>query len=408
MRVIRSTWMLLPLAILFALSGCSILSSRHKLGWESPYREISSLEEGDILHLPTGVLVSKQQLVDMLSASRVVYVGEVHDNINAHKVQLEILKALSGRYPGQIAVGMEMLKRPSQDVADQWSSGDLEEKEFVRTWMEDWSDDFEYYRDILQYIREKEIPLLALRPSDEWLDRIKEDESIGHLEEGEEKLPDMDVEDPYHLALTKAIFGGHPGSRQGFEDFYGVQVFWEESMAARVVEYLLTEDGGDKRVLVFAGGRHIEYGFGIPRRVFRRLPLPYAIVLPTAVQVSPEKQHKLMDVTMPEIPLLPGDFAWIITYEGLEDQKVYLGVMIKDSEEGVIILGTMKTSVAEEAGLQKDDIIISFDGEPVESKFDLTYLIDLKKPGEKGIIEVLRGEEPLRFEVTFRQTHSHM
>lgn len=404
--MMRSPWMPLSLAVLLALSGCGGLTSRHKLEWESPYRALSSLEVGDILHLPTGVKVSKEQLIHMLGAARIVYVGETHDNISAHKVQLEILKALSDLYPGKIAVGMEMLKRPSQEIADLWSAGDLKEKELVRAWIEDWSNDFAYYRDILQYIQEKRIPLLALRPPDDWIERIKGEDP--HLEDGEEELPDLDVEDPYHLAHTKAVFRAHPRGGQRFEDFYKVQVLWEESMAAKVAEYLLAEAGRDKRVLVFAGGQHIEYGFGIPRRVFRRVPLPYAIVLPAALQISPEKEHKIMDVTMPEIPLLSGDFAWIVTYEGLEDEKVYLGVMIKDSDAGVVILGTMKTSVAEEAGLEKDDIIISFDGKPIENKFDLTYLMSLKKPGDKGILEVLRGEEPLRFEVTFRQTHFHM
>jgi uncharacterized iron-regulated protein len=406
MFTIRCAGIAISLAALLVLSACGGLSSRRKASWESPYKDLSFLEPGDILHLPTGVKVSKDDLIHMLAAERVIYVGETHDNINAHQVQLEILEALWNLYPGKIAVGMEMLKRPSQDVADQWSSGALEEKEFVRTWVADWSDDFEYYRDILRYIREKRIPLLALRPPDDWVERIKADRPDS--EGDDEALPDLDIDDPYHRSHTRAVFDAHPGGNQDFEPFYKVQVLWEETMAATVAEYLIAEKDKEKKILVFAGGQHIEYGFGIPRRVFRRLPLPYAIVLPTVLQIAPEKEDRIMDVTMPEIPLLPGDFAWIVNYEGLEEEKVYLGVMIKESEKGVVILGTMKTSVAEEAGLEKGDIITSFDGEPIETKFDLTYLLGLKKPGDKGVIEVLREDEPLRFEVTFRETHLHI
>ena len=303
--------MALPV-VLMALAGCSMLGPGQRLNWQSPYRDFSSLEEGDIVHLPTGVEVSKEELIEILSSTRVVYVGETHDNIHAHKVQLEILTALWKRYPGEIAVGMEMLKRSSQEAADQWSSGDLEEKEFVRAWQEDWTNDFEYYEDILRYLREKKIPLLALRPPDDWLERIKGNESPLQTADGHDRLPEMDSSDPYHRAHTEAVFGRHPKGAQDFEDFYRVQVLWDESMAANIVEYLLTEEGRDKRVVIFAGGQHVEYGFGIPRRVFRRLPLPYAIVLPTAVLISPEKRHKLMDVTMPEIPLSPADFAWVV------------------------------------------------------------------------------------------------
>ncbi|MDY6954339.1 MAG: ChaN family lipoprotein [Thermodesulfobacteriota bacterium] len=395
------------LLMLVAMAGCSMVGPGHRLNWQSPYKDFASFEEGDIVHLPTGVEVSKEELIEIVSAARVVYVGETHDNIHAHKVQLEILTALWERYPGQIAVGMEMLKQSSQEVADQWSLGDLEEKAFVKTWQEDWTNDFQYYEDILRYLREKKIPLLALRPPDDWLGQVKKDPTMAQADQEADRLPDMDREDPYHRAHTEAVFGTHPKGAQDFEDFYKVQVLWDESMAARIVDYLLTEQGRDKRVVVFAGGQHVEYGFGIPRRAFRRLPLPYAIVLPTAVLIAPEKQVKLMDVAMPEIPLLPADFAWVVRYEGLEDERVYLGVMVREDEDGVRIVSTIKSSVAQEAGLEKGDIITAFDGEPIETSFDLTYLMGRKRAGDKGAVEVLRGEEVLHFDVTFKESHMH-
>jgi hypothetical protein len=187
-----------------------------------------------------------------------------------------------------------------------------------------------------------------------------------------------------------------------FETFYRAQVLWDESMAQSIAEYLQSEDGHDKKILVFAGTHHIQYGFGIPRRVFRRLPLSYAIVLPMTVRIPPEKRDRLMNITMPDIPFQPGDFAWIVGYEDLKRQKVHLGVIIQDTDEGVKLLGTLDNSSAEEAGLLKDDILVALDDEPVETKFDLTYLIGLKKPGEKGKIEVLRDGKPLVFDVTYQ------
>ena len=398
---------LIYLMTLFALVGCGMGVSPHKLSWQSPYKALSSLEEGDIVHLPTGVKVSKEQFISILSRARIVYVGETHDNINAHKVQLEILKALTERYPNKIAVGMEMLRRPSQEVADQWTSGELEEKEFLRTWVNDWSNDFPYYRAILEYVRDYNIPLLALRAPDEWLETVKKHGPTDGLQESEEKLPDMDIEDPYHRAHTKAIFDKHPRQKETFEAFYKVQVLWDESMAASITEYLLSQAGQDKQLVIFAGNQHVEYGFGIPRRVFRRVSLPYAIVLPTTMHVSAEKHHKVMKVALPEIPLLPGDFAWMVTYQDLEEEKVYLGVMIRETEDGVKILKTIEGSVAEKAGLKENDIVTAFDEEAIETTFDLTYLIGLKRPEDKGVIEVLRDKQPLRFEVTFKATHHH-
>jgi uncharacterized iron-regulated protein len=378
--------------------GCA----SHKLDWQSPYRKLSSLKEGDILHLPTGVKITKEQLINMLGGARIIYVGETHDNINSHKVQIEILKAFTERYPQKIAVGMEMLEKSSQESADHWISGKMDEKDFVKVWLKNWSNDFQYYRSILHYMREHKIPLVALRAPDDWLEKIKKTESADQMKENEQNLPQMDFEDPYHRAHMKAIFGKHPRGGQSFKAFYRVQVLWDESMAKSIAEYLQSEQGQDKQILIFGGSHHIQYGFGIPRRVFRRLPLPYAIVLPMTVHVTPEKKHKFMAVTLPEIPLQPGDFAWIVSYQDLSDQKVYLGVIIRDTDDGVQLLGTIKNSTAEKVGLQKNDVVTALDGEPIETKFDLTYLIGLKKPGEKGVIEVLRDKTPLRFELTFQ------
>lgn len=338
----------------------------------------------------------------MLGAARIIYVGETHDNINSHKVQIEILTALIERYPQKVAVGLEMLTRSSQEPADQWISGKLDEKEFVKVWTENWSNDFQYYRSILHYMREHKTPLVALRAPGDWLKKVKKTESADQLKENDDELPQMDLEDPYHRAHMKAFFGKHPRGGQNFETFYRVQVLWDESMAKSIAEYLQSKQGQDKKILIFCGGNHMQYGFGIPRRVFRRLPLPYAIVLPMTVHVPPEQEHKLMAVTLPEIPLLPGDFAWIVSYEDLSDRKVYLGVMIRDTDDGVKVLGTMKNLTAEKAGLQKNDIITALDGEQIQTNFDLTYLIGLKKPGEKGVIEVLRDKKPLSLEVTFQ------
>ena len=377
--------------------GCA---SSH-LNWQSPYTELSSLQEGDIVHIPTGFKTTRGELMDILNGAQVIYVAETHDNVNSHKIQLEILNEMRERYPREIAVGMEMLKRSSQGDADQWISGEMDEKDFVKVWVDNWGNNFEYYRSILRYVREHKIPLLALQAPDEWTEKVKT-ESSAEKKENEDKLPRMDYEDPYYLDYIGAFFGKHPMGRLDFEEFYKVQVLRDESMAKSIADYLQSKGGRGKKILVFAGGNHIQYGFGIPRRVFRRLPISYAIVLPMTVRIPPDKMHKVMDVHMPEIPFQPGDFAWIVDYEDLSDQKVYLGVIVRDTDEGVKLLGTLKNSTAEKVGLQKDDLVKALDGNRIETKFDLTYFISLKKPGEEGIVEVLRNNEPMSFEVTFQ------
>jgi hypothetical protein len=233
------------------------------------------------------------------------------------------------------------------------------------------------------------------------MERTRKGDLDASLSEEEEDLPQLDLEDPYHRSHIEAVFKKHPHGAENFEAFYRVQVLWDESMAQGIAEFLESPVGQDKRVLVFAGGHHVQYGYGIPRRVFRRTPLPYATILPMTVRMPSDKRHKLMPVSFPEIPFRPADFAWIVGYEDLSKEKVYLGVMIRDTDDGVKVMGTLKNSTAEKLGLQKEDIITAMDGQPIETKFDLTYVIGLKKPGDEGVIEIKRDNEPLTYNITF-------
>lgn len=58
-------------------------------------------------------------------------------------------------------------------------------------------------------------------------------------------------------------------------------------------------------------------------------------------------------------------------------------------------------SVAQEAGLKKNDEVVSFDGVHIIGQLQLTSLIQ-KRPGQPSSMEVVRGGQPLHFTVTPR------
>jgi hypothetical protein len=79
-------------AAMVAFSGCATVP---RFPLENPYGTLEGAAVGEIVHVPTGVKVTKSQLLDVLGGSRVIYVGETHDNVFAHQVQLEIIKGLT-------------------------------------------------------------------------------------------------------------------------------------------------------------------------------------------------------------------------------------------------------------------------------------------------------------------------
>ena len=322
-----------------ALAGALLLGAcaaqKPTMNIESPYRDLNTVERGQIVHLATGRLLTEDELYPHLAHYRVVYVGESHDSIDDHAVQLSVLTAMNQRFPGRAALGMEMLRRPSQPDVDAFLAGELTEKEFLRVWQKNWGPrSFPYYRDILLYWKEQGISVLALNSGRD-LDGALRTGTIEELEPGfVERLPEMDLDDPYYRATIEGFFGGHEGGSNHMEIFNRIQVLRDETMADTAAKFLRSPEGADKRLVIFAGGNHVRYGYGIPRRLFRRVPTPYVVVDPLTVDFPEEKLDKLMDVDLPTLPMRTADINWAVGYEDLDDQQVMLGVQIEDAEEG--------------------------------------------------------------------------
>jgi regulator of protease activity HflC (stomatin/prohibitin superfamily) len=67
----------------------------------------------------------------------------------------------------------------------------------------------------------------------------------------------------------------------------------------------------------------------------------------------------------------------------------------KPTGEGVLILGLMRHSPAEQSGLKRGDIIVKFKGAPVRQLEDLQRLLGDAQLGETAEIEVIRRDETL-------------
>ena len=372
---------------------------------ESPYRSIESIKPGEIIHLRTGLAVSEARLIDLLAPARVIYVGEVHDSLEDHRVQLKILKGLAARFPGKVVVGMEMFRRPSQPVLDRWAAGDADDKAFLKQWYQDWGSDTEYYAELLDFLQAERIPVIALKPSREMEVKVGMKGMAGLSDNDKRKLPEVDRSDPYHKEALQAIYAGHGRGADRFSAFYDTMLLWDESMAANIVRFMTSPAGADKRMVVFAGGFHVGYGFGIPRRVFRRLPLSYRIVIPYAKDFPEEK--RMLDVTAPDLPLMLADFVWGVAYEAVETKQVRLGIFMEPFQAGVRVTNVFPGSAAALAGIEPGDIIAAFDGETITQPFDLIYALKRKEAGDKVPIRLIRDGKLIETEAVMKVSGSH-
>ena len=362
----------------------------------SPYLPLDDLQNNEILHLPTGLKVSFDQMQNVISSSRVIYIGETHDNTEAHRVQLEIIGDLPRGFPEKISVGMEMFRRSAQQDLDRWSKGELSLDHFKKLFRKNWGNGYPLYKPIFDFINKNHIPLIGLKPSKKTENLFRNNEQPSD----QNNLPQIDFDDRYHRPFSMSIFGGH----QAMEKPYRMLLLWEETMAQTVADFLMDPSNINSKLVVLAGGFHVQYGFGIPKRAFRRVPHSYSIILPTVTELPPELEDREMDVQHVSIPLYSGDYAWKLQYKVLPDNKVKLGVTLENSENAVRIKSVSANSNAERAGLKKDDLLLAINEIELVDIEDLTNRLRNLGFDDQVKFIVKRGLEKITVEVQFRKT----
>lgn len=360
----------------------------------SPYLPLNDLKNGEILHLPTGLKVNFDQMQNAISSSRVIYIGETHDNIEAHRAQLEIIEDLAKRFPGKISVGMEMFRRSAQQNLNQWNKGELSSGQFKNLFRKNWGNGYALYKSIFEFLNKNHIPLIGLKSS-----KKTEDTFRGNDQPGQNDLPKIDFNDRYHRPFSMSIFGGH----QAMEKPYRMLLLWEETMAQTVADFLKNPSNINSKLVILAGGFHVQYGFGIPKRAFRRVPHSYSIVLPTVTELPPELKDREMDVKHVSIPLYSADYAWKIQYKVLPENKVKLGVLLENSENTVRIKSVSANSNAELAGLKDGDLLLAIDGIKLIDIEDLTDKLKRLVIGDRARLIVKRGLEEMDIEIQFME-----
>lgn len=325
-----------------------------------------------------------EKIINSVSGKPVIYVGERHTNYEDHKVQLEVIMGLYER-GRKFAIGMEMFQKPFQNALDDYISGAIGEKEFLKAteYFKRWNFDYSHYREIIQFAKTKHIPLVALNQRTEIIRKVAS-EGIDSLTEQEmEEIPaEMDMSDKDYKNRLREVFKRHKDkSVENFDYFYQSQILWDETMACSLDEFL--KEKPDYQMVVLAGVGHVMYDSGIPQRAYRRNGKEYVTLIPDVGSLDEDI----------------GDFVFFS--EQISPPVSYkLGVLIKQTDKGTTIEKVIPGSIAKNAGLEKGDIIVSLNDWEVEDVDDVKIFMVGKKRGDALKIRILRkkflsGYKPL-------------
>jgi uncharacterized iron-regulated protein len=382
-------WIFLVIVFGILLSGCVKKASPPI--WVSKISTLKSpIGPEEILRLPEGDPITFAPLLEEISRTRVIFVGESHDQIEHHQIQVRLVQSLvtMGK---EIVIAMEMFEGSQQPVLDKWSQGMLTETEFLKQvhWETTWGMDYELYKGILDEAKHHHLKVLALNVQRDLVRRVAQHGIEKLPSEDRKKIPEIDFTDQQHRAYIKLMYEGHQGGlADDFNNFYQAQSLWDESMAERLSQFLKSPDGEGKIVLVFAGSGHIVFSFGIPKRFYRRTPIPYqTIVLKTWKEKIDE------DFTFAETSSPLANFLWITRPNPPEKRRPRIGVILthqKEDQKGWWIEKVIPDSPAEKAGFLSGDQLMAVEGKEIVKVKDIHDALEQKGWGSDIKFTIIR------------------
>lgn len=245
-------------------------------------------ESPAVWRISDGTRLGFHDILEDLENSSLVFVGELHDRPEIHRMQLKIIEALHRRGRRPLAVGLEMFRKEDQKALDDWVAGKTPEEEFEKIYLRNWNFPWSLYRDIFVFARDRGIPLVGLNVPPEITRKVAREGFAALTEEERGRLPMVTCRvDSAYMEFIRRAHGSHGHHGGDFEHFCEAQLVWDTAMAHRLVELLQARP--DHTVVVLAGTGHA-WKPGIPDQIrFLNEELTYRVVLP-AIQGRLEEE----------------------------------------------------------------------------------------------------------------------
>src|SRR5437879_9360649 len=82
-------------------------------------------------------IMAVNDIINDMEKADVLFFGEEHNDSTCHVLELALFKQLALKYPGKVALSMEMFETDCQNILNEYLSGLIREKNFIneaRAW----------------------------------------------------------------------------------------------------------------------------------------------------------------------------------------------------------------------------------------------------------------------------------
>ncbi|MBI2308578.1 MAG: ChaN family lipoprotein [Rhodocyclales bacterium] len=319
-------------------------------------------------------------MVERLGDRQAVLLGEAHESAEDHRWQLHTLAQLHAKRP-QLALALEMFPRRLQPVLDRWVAGELTESEFLRQaeWEKVWGFDARDYLPLFHFARMNRLPMLAMNVDRALVDAVAREGWEAVPEKRREGISRPARPSAEYLKYLRRVFEHHPEKtrgEKGFATFTEAQTVWDRGMAQTIAEHL--QKNPDSLVVGILGAGHVRHGYGVAHQL-RDLGIGRVAGLVTWNQA--EACSGIADGL--------ADAVRIVAEPAANPPR--LGISMEDQKDGVRVVSVVAGSVAEQAGIKPDDVIVGAAGQPVRDMQALRYAVQRQPPGTWLPLQLKRG-----------------
>jgi len=211
------------------------------------------------------------QIADGLANADVLFFGEEHNDTTAHYLELAIFKKLAEKYPGKIALSMEMFETDCQNVLDEYLNGLIREKNFVteaRAWH-----NYNDYRPLIEWAKANHIPVIAANAPARYVNMTNR-LGLASLEQlspiGKSYLPPLPIDTATGSYYEKflQIMGGH--NAMGGMKMFEAQNLWDATMGWSIAKFARAHKG--YKIFQLNGGFHSEEKLGAAAQLKKYAP----------------------------------------------------------------------------------------------------------------------------------------
>lgn len=238
-----------------------------------------------VVSSPSGLPIAWDSLIRSLLFTRIIALGEKHDETSHHLIQADVLSALADQDPS-VTVGLEMISQDLQPSLDSFLSGSMSEPDFAAFWKKAWGFDYAIYKPVFDVARARRLRVVGLNAPIAVVVSVAK-KGLAALTPAERALLPASIaesSDARYRAYVKDSLAGHKLPPEAEARMTEAQSVWNETMGAKVAEL-----ARDSRVVVIAGEGHMFWRAGIPESAARRGAGPAVVILPSSSAPTPDE-----------------------------------------------------------------------------------------------------------------------